>query len=620
MCGICGVVGTEVTQSVIKNQLDLISHRGPDANGHYQNGDCFIGHVRLSILDLSESANQPMVSSDGHYKMVYNGEVYNFQELRRELEGLGFSFRTGSDTEVIINGFTVWGDELFERLNGIFALAIWQEASRTLTIARDRFGVKPLYYSFKSGVLCFGSEIKTMLTVLTANEINNQALREFLDYGNPLGEQTLFEGISELSPGSSITYCEGKIAKKTFWDIDRVSPIVVTDKEAIEQTRDLLDKAVHRQLVSDVPVGVFLSGGIDSSMVTAFASKHLGGSELSTYTAAFDFDIGVNELESAKRVANHFGTNHHELFIEGKNLPQVVDQLVVQHDSPFSDAANIPLYLLTKQLGGTVKVILQGDGGDEFFAGYRRYQLLQQYGSKAYRALFNMAHHTVGKFAPARFRRMFAALHASDDIELMACLLTVDTSERSAYNCLTADTRKSLSGNNPYDWYRKIDQLTEERDLVQRMLRIDTKTILTRTYLEKVDKSTMANSIEVRVPMLDNLLTDFVLSLPGHQKIRGGEKKWLLKKALRGVVPDFVLDGKKTGFGVPYENWIKGPLCEMYEDTVRSQYFKDLGVFDLAHLEKLMKEHKSGERNNGFILWKIFHFGLWSQKYQMKLG
>lgn len=619
MCGICGFIGEPTSHERALKTLELISYRGPDARGVFLRDDVFLGHVRLAIIDLSASANQPMLSWDNRYVIIFNGEIYNFKELRKLLIEDGISFKNESDTEVIVNGYSVWGKDLFAKLNGVFSIAIWDKDTAELILARDRFGVKPLYYSYRDRQLAFGSEIKTILEFHSANTIDDQAFREFLDYGNPLGVQTMFKGISEVSPGSTITYSQGGLAESKFWNISELKPIDISDDEVINKTSELLENGVKRQLVSDVPIGVFLSGGIDSSLVTAYASKHFQGSKLSTYTAAFDFDIGVNELESAKKVASYFNTDHHELFIEGKNLEQTVQDLIVHHDSPFSDAANIPLYLLTKQLESTTKVILQGDGGDEFFAGYRRYQLLEKYGSGLNRTLFKGIHRATkySSLAPSRIRRMMSAFGSKDDVELMALLLTVDTEQRGAFNCLNKGTKEHFSLYDPYQWYRQLDRVSPADTLTQRMLYLDTQTILPRTFLEKVDKSTMANSIEVRVPLLDNELTDFVLRLPSHQKIRNGEKKWLLKKALRGTVPDFVLNGRKTGFGVPYENWIKGPLYEMFSDTVHSNAFTSLGIFDDKKVAQYMNEHKNNKHNNGFILWKIFQFGLWVEKYKM---
>lgn len=621
MCGICGCIGKVISCDRADEILALINYRGPDASEKYLLEDVFLGHARLAIIDLTAGANQPMYSHDGNYIIVFNGEIYNFKVLRKELQDLGIGFKTSSDTEVIINGFTVFGDSVFEKLNGIFALAIWDVKESSLTLARDRYGVKPLYYSVDNHSISFGSEIKTILKTHPSNQINKQAFREFLDYGNPLGEQTLFNGIKEIKPGTIFKWNHASITESIFWSLDSIQEIDVTDEEVISKTSLLLEGAVKGQLVSDVPVGVFLSGGIDSSLITAFASKQLKDNKLSTYTAAFDFDNGVNELDRAKLVSNYFQTDHHELFIKGEDLTSVVPTLVAHHDSPFSDAANIPLYLLTKELKGSVKVILQGDGGDEFFAGYRRYQLLQKYGAVNSRIPARILNPLMSNFKllSPRVRRMISAFASNSDTELMARLLTVDFPERNTFRTLTRSSQEYLSGTDPLTHFNDLNEKHKGLDLVQKMLYIDCQTILPRTFLEKVDKSTMANSIEVRVPLLDNDLTDFVLSLPSHQKIRNGEKKWLLKKALRGTVPDFVLDGRKTGFSVPYENWIKGPLYEMFSDTVHSNSFISLGLFDDKTVANYMNEHKKGDFNNGFILWKIFQFALWVDKYKMSV-
>jgi len=619
MCGICGLVGKTTTIDLANSMLSSIAHRGPDARDLFIDKDVFLGHTRLSIIDLSEAANQPMYSFNQRFVIIFNGEIYNYLEIKQELISKGINFKTSSDTEVIVNGFGLWGNKIFKKLNGIFSIAIWDRELQKATLARDRYGVKPFYFSIKNKELVFGSEIKPLLLVMNSEQmIDHQAFVEFLKFGNSLSEQTLFNNIKELVPGEIIEYEEGKLQTSKFWSITDIKEINISDDEAIKSTTKLLENAVERQLLSDVPVGVFLSGGIDSSLITASASKHYQ-SKLNTYTAAFDFDKGVNELELSKKVAKHFNTDHHELFIEGKNIPHIVEKLVEHHDAPFSDAANIPLYLMTEMLGKDVKVILQGDGGDEFFAGYRRYALLQKYRSIPYNyftPVFNIASSFIPK-RNIRIKRMVEAFGAKNDAKLMADLLSIDSRSRNTFQLLNGDTQLLLSKNDPDERFYYYNELFKEKDIVQRMLFTDTQIILPRTFLEKVDKSTMANSIEVRVPLLDNELTGFILSLKSNQKIRYGEKKWLLKKALRGIVPDFVLDGKKTGFGVPYENWLKGPLRELMMDTFNDSHFKNMNLFDSRNLNKVASDHINNKANYGFILWKIMHFGIWAKKYKM---
>ena len=620
MCGICGVLGINISNNRMNTMLSLLSHRGPDAQGIYDEDKAFFGHTRLSILDLSKAANQPMISQDGRYVIVFNGEIYNFLELRDQLASKGINFKTNSDTEVILYGFSVWGNDVFEKLNGIFAISIWDKLSKKTILARDRYGVKPLYYYNFEEKLVFASEIKAIHAGVEINNvINRQALVEFLKFGNPLGEQTMFENIKEVKPGEILVYENYKLEAYKFWSITNVKKLNVTNSEAIISVKSLLENAVKRQLISDVPVGIFLSGGIDSSLITAFASKHYEGT-LNTYTAAFDFDKGVNELEMAKRIASHYGTNHHEIFIEGKNLPQVVEDLVVAHDSPFADAANIPLYLLTKQLKSEVKVILQGDGGDEFFAGYNRYSLLQKYRFPIYQKLasFLSVIFTNTSERGLRIRRIIDILKKEDDASLMADLLSGDSERRNTFSFLNRNTIHELKNYNANKKYEFLNELFSELDIVQKMLFIDTQIILPRTYLEKVDKSTMANSIEVRVPLLDNVLTEYVLGLKSDQKIRNGEKKWLLKQALRGVVPDFVLDGKKTGFGVPYENWLKDPLKELMLDTFHNESFKEIDLFDIKKLTSAANDHVSNKMNYGYVLWKLMNLGIWINRNDLK--
>ncbi|CAG0905860.1 unnamed protein product, partial [Darwinula stevensoni] len=417
-----------------------IRHRGPDDAGYYEDENVGLGHRRLSIIDLSSAGHQPMTSANGRYIIAYNGEIYNYLQLKQELQSNGFQFRSQSDTEVVVNGFEYWGSAIFEKLNGIFAISIWDQAEKKLILARDRMGVKPLYYWHENDLLLFGSEIKTILSYdIVKRKINLQSFHEFLYYGYALGENTMFSGIKKILPGQYLEISKDKVMTKKFWSINNINTISqnsIKESTAISQTKSLLESAVSRQLVSDVPVGVFLSGGIDSSAITAFASKHYAG-KLKSYSAGFDFDGGHNELPLASKIAKKFGTQHHELMVQGKDITDIIKKMIYHHDEPFSDAANIPLYLMTQHVKNDCKVVLQGDG----------------------------------------------------------------------------------------------DQ-----------------------FLEKVDKSTMANGVEVRVPFLDNDLASFALALPSELKVKNGVKKYLLKKALDGILPNEVLYGPKKGFGVPYQN------------------------------------------------------------------
>jgi len=624
MCGIAGFINHQslsAKQESIRNMITLLHHRGPDDQGYYTDEEVALGHARLSIIDLSAGGHQPRFTRDNRFVIVFNGEIYNFPVLKKELMSKGHIFFSSSDTEVILEGFVEWGTAIFEKLNGIFAIAIWDKQQHKLYLARDRFGVKPLYFEHRDNSIFFASEPKCILTQDSSNrKINRQALHEFMYYGNQLGLQTLYDGIKQLAPGSFLEFFSGNINECFYWKPEHIKPVLHSEQEAIENTRKLLEQAVKNQLLSDVPVGVFLSGGIDSSAITAFAAKHYPG-KLKTYAAFFDFDKGSNDLERAKRVAKEFQTDHEELEIKGGSIADIILSLVNYHDAPFADAANIPLFLMSKEVKNHYKVILQGDGGDEIFAGYRRYQMLDEI--KKYKSLI-----VAGKISSVlpfshptknRVERMSAALGNSDEALRMALLLTVETEKNSPLKVLGKQWNEALQESDPFAEYRKCNKRFAQHDLVQKMLYTDTQIILPSTFLEKVDKSTMAQSIEVRVPLLDNELTSYVMGLPSSYKVKKGQKKWLMRQALRGVVSDAILDAPKTGFGVPYDNWLKLPLKGFLEEVLFTQKNKQSGVFDEKYLRKLISEHQQGKANHGFLLWKMMNLSIWLNQSKVNL-
>ncbi|MBS1532642.1 MAG: asparagine synthase (glutamine-hydrolyzing) [Bacteroidetes bacterium] len=629
MCGITGFYqfkNTPDARNHLKLMTDQLAHRGPDDEGIYCNEKIGLGHRRLSILDLSAAGHQPMFSGGQDLVIVFNGEIYNYRELKQQLLALGHTFNSQSDTEVIIEGFARWGPGVFGLLNGIFALALWDNRNSELYLVRDRLGVKPLYIYQTDDRLYFGSEIKSFRALCPElDRIDMAAFSSFLFYGNALGTRTLYQNVRSLMPGHFIRVNAKEITEQVYWKPEQITPIRAPeqDEEAIARhVSVLLEQAVSRQLISDVPVGIFLSGGIDSSAITAFASKHHKG-KIKTFSAAFEFDKGVNELAKAKSVADHYGTDHQEFFIEARDLPEIVEKMVYHHDEPFSDAANIPLYLMARQVKPYATVVLQGDGGDELFGGYRRYELLQKLtagkrkGTAALHVLLQLGglRNNIYK----RFLRMTGALGQKDDAMLMALMLTVDMLKENTRGLLDHRLRNKLLAHDPFEYYKITNERFKDIDLVQRMLYTDTQIILPNTFLEKVDKSTMAASIEVRVPLLDNELVDYVMALPSAIKVKGGEKKWLIKKALRGVVPDHILDGPKTGFGVPYENWLRKPLYDMMNDLFRMKYIQESGLFDYQKLDKAIKEHKAGTINHGFALWKLMNLCIWVEKNKIVL-
>ena len=630
MCGIAGFITKNVNdlemQKNLESALEEINYRGPDERGTYYYKNVGLGHVRLSIIDLTSSGSQPMLDQDSEFAIIYNGELYNYQILKTKLQSLGVRFKSSSDTEVILESYKQWGEDSFKQFNGMFSFAILNQETGKLVVVRDRFGIKPLHiYCGNEGVF-FASEIKSILRLLDRNfEINKNVLPEWSYYGSAFGNRTFYKGIDKVLPGHYFDIDINDLTMKAscYWKPEDVKPTVkksnLTEDVVIENVKTLLEKAVKNQLVADVPVGVFLSGGIDSSAITAFASQ-ASEKKIKTFSVGFDFDKGINELPKAKQVAKAFGTEHHEMIVSGYELSDVIQSLVRHHDSPFADAANIPLMLLGKEVNNEVKVVLQGDGGDELFAGYKRYQTLSRL--KWWRAATPFIK-LANKFTPKNIsyysrQRYLNALGSRTDIELMGLLLTAEDRQNDPLRLFSKELRKELVGIDPFKEFSHCDKRFSEHDIVQKMLLTDTQLILPDIFLDKVDRSTMAASIEVRVPFLDNELSEYALSLPSSIKVKNGSKKWLLKKALEGIVPNNILYGPKTGFSVPYKEWLKGPLESIFNDYLMTMANNKSEFLDTKEIRRLYIEHQKGLRDHGFILWKALNFMIWLNTNPMK--
>lgn len=621
MCGITGFYSSthEISIESLHAATNAIAHRGPDGQGIFYKNNIGLGHTRLSIIDLSNNASQPMHSINNNLTIVFNGEIYNYRELKLELQSAGYNFKNNSDTEVIIVGYEHWGTGIFQKLNGIFSIAIWDNTIDKLILVRDRFGVKPLYLYYDNNQLFFGSEIKSILAFNNYNkQISKQGFHEFLYFGNALGENTLFQNIKKLTPGHWIEFDATGAKESVFWKHEDVIQNNGTIAESINTTSFLLENAVKRQLISDVPVGVFLSGGVDSTAITAFASKHYSG-KIKTFTAGFDFADGHDELSIAATSARLFNTEHHELKIQGADIIDTINTLVMHHDEPFSDAANIPLYLLTKELKSTCKVILQGDGADELFGGYSTHELMSNYSlyKTGIKALL-----PIKKFIPSLFVRTkldrFSPLFSITDLgRFYARLLSPESDEiNPPTNLLSDEVKQIIITSNPFTSYKKAAQrFSYHHSRLQQLLWIDSMILLPDQFLEKVDKSTMANGIEIRVPFLDNDLASFALSLPSNYKMLHGHRKHILKKSLEGIVPNTILNARKKGFGVPYHNWLRGPLYEFMCDNLLEKNNKNF--LNLTEIENRIKAHKSNEWNWGITLWKLLNFTIWKTKYNM---
>lgn len=620
MCGIAGIArfdGRPVLAGEVEVMAKTLSHRGPDDGGAFVDGAFGMGHRRLSIIDLSPAGHQPMLTADGGIAIAFNGEIYNFEQLRRELQALGVCFRSRSDTEVALQAFAHWGRDAFARFNGMFAMALWERRYRRLTLVRDQFGIKPLYVSQDVDCLRFASEIKALRVPVGSldGEIDAQALSEYMFYGNSLGESTLYRSVRRLLPGTWLEVENGLVRTGRYWDLAAIPQRVMPRPDAAAAVRTTLEAAVRRQMVSDVPIGVFLSGGVDSTAVVAAAAA-AAERRLKTYTVRFDFVPDSADVLASRRVARHFGTEHHELDVGGYELADVLERLLDAHDLPFGDAANVPLYLLTRALGGEPKVVLQGDGGDELFGGYRRYALLARLGllGPACRLLLPLLRVMPESQWKARVARMLTALGADDPAMRMALLLSEEKPDRSPLAVLSPQWRARISSVDPFARYREIAERVKDLDAVQAMLYTDCLILLPDIFLEKVDRSTMAQSIEVRVPLLDHELAELVLALPSELKLPAGEPKGLLKEALRGLVPEFVLERPKAGFGVPYGAWLRGPLRPLLESFLLAPSDGPEELFDNAVMTRSVREHLTGARDHSFLLWKALALVMWRRR------
>jgi len=630
MCGICGYAlslrSTEFTarRTRLGQSVALLQHRGPDAAGTVERAGVGLGHTRLSILDLSDAGRQPMETEDGALAIAYNGECYNFRDIARDLGIVGL--RSDSDTEVVLRAFEAEGPACLTRLNGMFAFAVHDRTAGEVWLVRDRLGIKPLYYFLDNERLVFASEIRALLTLLGRTpDCETSGIHEWLFYGNSLGQRTLYRGIRQLLPGHHLRLDLESFKPETsaYWSLQEESAIARQirrpARDLVATTRKLLEAAVARQLVSDVPVGVFLSGGIDSSAITAFASRHHAG-RLATFAAGFGDPSYPDERPKARQVAEHFGTDHHELFIESRDMAQVVEALIDHHGMPFFDAANIPLYLMAQTVSRDIKVVLQGDGGDEVFGGYRRYATLRML--PLLHALADVGRISAGALPASSLRQRilrYCNIFGQNDVgDTIGLLLTAEDLGGEALDVFDASFRKRVATSDPMARYREVRSRFAHLDAGQQMSMVDLSIELPDIFLEKVDRSTMAHGLEVRVPFLDHELVDFVARIPGDRKMPMGRKKWLLKKALRGIVPDFVLDGPKTGFNVPFKHWLMGPLRPHFADHLAAFERTNPRVIQRSTIDRWFEVTDQGKADFSSRLWKMYNFMIWANRFKIR--
>jgi asparagine synthase (glutamine-hydrolysing) len=644
MCGIVGFLGTTESgegalAGMAESMATCLAHRGPDDSGIWvdERIGLALGHRRLSIIDLTPAGHQPMVSHCGRFVLTFNGEIYNYLDLRRELENSGAvrQWRGGSDTEVILEGMARWGiGATLERMTGMFALAVWDRAEATLHIARDRLGEKPLYYGRLQRSFVFASELKAFrVHPGWQGSIDRGALSLFLRHGYVPTPYSIYQGIHKLVPGTFLSIgLDGTERQTTYWSAREIveqgvaRPFGGTEKEAVEELEQLLLRAVGRQMVADVPLGAFLSGGVDSSTIVALMQAQTAR-PVKTFTIGFR-EASHNEAEHAKAVARHLGTDHTELYVTPAEARNTIPRLPTLYDEPFSDASQIPTFLVAQLARRKVTVSLSGDGGDELFGGYNRYFIGRGMWRKVGwipAPLRRLAGTAITSASPAQWQRLLAPLamlspdhlqyaNRGEKLHKLASVLAAGDPD-DIYRGLTSQWKNPASvvrsGSEPPTVVTERAGWADLSDFTQRMMFLDLVSYLPDDILVKVDRAAMGVSLETRVPLLDHEVVEFAWKLPLSMKLRDGEGKWLLRQLLYKYVPRELIERPKTGFEVPIGEWLRGPLRDWAESLLGEARLNQEGFFDPRPIRRIWEQHLSSRRDWQQPLWTVLMFQAW---------
>jgi asparagine synthase (glutamine-hydrolysing) len=629
MCGINGIAFSSrsrrrVDATALKTMRDVITHRGPDDEGIYIDDNVGLGHRRLSIVDVA-SGHQPMTNEDGSLYITYNGEVYNHADYREDLESRGHVYRTHCDTETILHLYEDYGDSCVEYLRGMFAFAIWDRNKRELFIARDRLGIKPLYYvRTDDGSLYFASEIKALLEARAVKpELNFAAFSDYLANHATSGEETLFSGVKRLMPGHTLTWRDGEIRIKKYWDVsfEKVAANGHSDKDYIAEWSELFRKSVELRLMADVPLGMFLSGGIDSSAIAAVMST-LVDEPIKTFSVAFK-EREANELEYARLVARAYKTDHHEVVISPEEFFGALPDLIWHEDEPLAHPSSVALFFVSRLAAQHVKVVLTGEGSDELMAGYARYR----------KTILNLAvgehyHRMVPAGVRDLIRGQIAGMSASKlRAKLSRTFLSLSPDIESIYfdnfavfprsdqhQLLTPDTIDRIGGVDPYAGVRRVLSDSDGQSLLDRLLYADIKTYL-HELLMKQDQMSMAASLESRVPFLDHKLVEFTSSLPERLKLRRWTTKYVLRQSMKGILPEQILTRPKMGFPVPVGAWFRGAYAPVLDEYVLSSRAMERGIFNADAVRTVINQHQSGVANHSERLWSLVNLEMWFRRF-----
>lgn len=635
MCGLVGFLNSDACQydpmAIISKMTDALIHRGPDdgATWVHQNQDLALGHRRLSIIDLSSSGQQPMHSRDGRYVLVYNGEVYNFIELRKHLETKRHRFTGHSDTEVILALITEYGlERALPQISGMFALALWDHKEQTLSLARDRVGEKPLYYGLIGNHFVFGSELKAMKAHPQFNNpINRNSIALLMQFGYVPTPHSIYEKIYKLTPGTTLTISKANLSSlpqpKPYWSAIDVAkagltnPLRFNDREAIQHTEQLLSDIIKNQMMADVPLGAFLSGGLDSSLVATLMQTN-SSQRIKTFTIGFH-DQRYNEAPYAKAIANHLGTEHTEFYVDAPQVLSVIPHLPTIYDDPFADSSAIPMFLLAQLTGQKVRVCLSGDGGDELFGGYNRYLLAQTLWKKMgylpypLRLILKKLFLSV---SPLHWQKLLPFIQIpmiGDKLHKIGTIIVANSPEKIYQQLISQwhHGHEIVKNHLPTPSTETLLQDIEGMHFIERMMITDTISYLPDDIMVKVDRATMAVGLESRSPYLDHQLIEFIWQLPLNMKVRNQTSKWLLRRILSKYVPEHLFNRPKMGFSIPLDAWLRGPLRDWAESLLDKTLIEQQGYLQVTPVLNRWQEHLSGKRNWQQQLWTVLMFQAW---------